>query len=707
MARPLLDATAQLPAPVRSGRKPPAFAAWLGATAACALCGIAPAQESPTPPDGAPPLDQARWEFAQPADFAATGLVRFAVPREAIDAARHDFADLRLINREGREVPLVTTIPRPGAAESEPVTADGHALRVSLENAETRITFRSSTALDVRAIALTTPAARFVKAARLLVGDGEGTEVVERLAGVPLFREPGGASQLEVPVPDGGIPPGATVAIVLDDSRSPPIPITGVTLAGSRPAPFPPQVIAVSILERIERGGRTRLLLDFGARHLDLAGIDLSVATGAFLRGVRLVEMVVANGELGERALHSGVIQRDGAASHAQPVDFPIEGRLPRRTAWLVIDNGDSPPLRIDSISARVRPVHGIAQIATPGEHRLLAGRPDAAPPRYDLARMRDATAAQALDPTITFAPLERTPDWIPPDPLRGVPSLGAPIDTERWSFRKSVRAAAAGSIVFALDLEALAGARSDLGDLRLVRDGRQAPFVLDRRFAAAVPVPLDPGIEPDTERPSISRWILRLPRPAIPLAEISCAIATPLFDRRAVLLEAVDDRRGGTSRRILGRADWVGSPESPRERRFTIPLEARPTTGRLVLEIDNGDNAPIEPVDFRALADGARVHFRADSPGEWLLCYGNPGASLPVYDLGAAATALIEGDPAVAALGPEIQVSAVPWSASRPLTGVRRWLFWGALATAAAGLLFIIVRLLPARGAPGRDGGS
>jgi len=56
----------------------------------------------------------------------------------------------------------------------------------------------------------------------------------------------------------------------------------------------------------------------------------------------------------------------------------------------------------------------------------------------------------------------------------------------------------------------------------------------------------------------------------------------------------------------------------------------------------------------------------------------------------------LLSADKAVATLGVEEVLKQEPWTHGATLSGVRGWLFWGILVLVVAGLIVVIVRLLP-----------
>jgi hypothetical protein len=86
-----------------------------------------------------------------------------------------------------------------------------------------------------------------------------------------------------------------------------------------------------------------------------------------------------------------------------------------------------------------------------------------------------------------------------------------------RW---RSARGAEARSVLIGrpgiqrldLDRDVLAAARSDLGDLRLERQGRQVPYVIERT-SREWQLPLTAVPDRDPDRPRVGRWKIAVPR--------------------------------------------------------------------------------------------------------------------------------------------------------------------------------------------------
>lgn len=142
----------------------------------------------------------------------------------------------------------------------------------------------------------------------------------------------------------------------------------------------------------------------------------------------------------------------------------------------------------------------------------------------------------------------------------------------------------------------------------------------------------------------------------------------------------------------MLGSAAWVRRPES-KSGRFSVALSTPPQTDTLLLEIDNGDNPPIELEKFQVSLLVSRVLFKAP-PGERVeLCYGNAKATAPTYDLDLVAPQLLAAAKSEATLA---NVDPKGPDQGRPSNRNLSFVFFGVLALVVVGLILIITRLLP-----------
>jgi hypothetical protein len=275
---------------------------------------------------------------------------------------------------------------------------------------------------------------------------------------------------------------------------------------------------------------------------------------------------------------------------------------------------------------------------------------------------------------------------------LAGIQEGGTVLDVSAWKYRRAVNVDRPGAQRVELDLDVLSHAQPDFGDLRLVRDNKQLPYVLE---PTSISRSLTPTVTTagDKKDPQVTRWIIKLPRPNLPITRISCVARTPVFQRNVTLYEELTDERGDKYRRTLGGAGWVQTPARTNQE-FTLTFEGSPRSDTLILETHNGDNPPIELEKFTAFYSATRILFKARPADEPLLYYGNPQAASPRYDLSLVAGELLAADQASPALSAEEQLKK-SWGEGHR-AGKGGVIFWGILAVVVVVLLIIISRLLP-----------
>ncbi len=644
-------------------------------------------------------LDAADWKNVQSLVVERAGVLRFALPPETLGLARPGLTDLRLLDPEGREVSFAFTPPAPTIP---PTVRNPIAFRTLLAGTATQLLIETGTRTPIDAITLATPAPAFLKAGQLEISsDGNNWEtLVDRAV---LFRQ-FGATHLRLVLPRRT---ASHLRVTIDDSRSRPIPFVGATLelAGSTP-PDVAEPIPVHIARRDEFAGESVLVLDLGGANVPLASLEFATAEPLFARRVALAVRELQNETTVERVLGTGSIWRVAAEGVPADENLAVTASVPVPSRELLVhlDNGDSPPVAIASVKARQHPVWLVFHAALPGTYQLLTGNPQAAAPRYDLATL--AGALREVAPTALMpGPAATNPSYRRPDALADTPLLGAALDPAPWTWRKPVRLAAAGVQELEFDLAVLAHAQAGFADPRLVRDGTQVPYLLERpALSRSTPLEFAPANDP--KRPRISRWQIKLPGATVPFTRLTLASATPLFQRELRLYKNVPTDRGEVVARTLAGASWSKTPG--RDRPLTIDLPAAPDADTLFLETDNGDNPPLALSSVQATYPVVRILFKAppglpagESSGGLELYYGNAAVGAPRYDLALVAAQILAAEKSVATLGPEEKGSAAGWSAGG-LAGLGGGpLFWGALAVVVVVLLVVVARLLPKPPAP------
>jgi hypothetical protein len=650
--------------------------AWTAGLGALMAASVASGQAAPLP---------AEWQHEQHFDVPAPGLLKLSLPTATLDAARPGLEDLRLYDDAGREVPYLIERPRPIGK----VIQDAKSFRVSVNASTTVLTLETGLVQPLDGVTLDSPAAAFLKAVGI-EGSIDGQRWQTLVRGQPIFRQPGGVSQLRLAIPAGTWP---WLRLTVDDQRSQPIPFTWAHVHAAEAEPVPAETVPVTIVARDENPGETRLTISLSAANLDVASVEVETSEPLFMRQVTLAAPQVEEGTIREQPLAHGVIYR--VAVEGQPesslLTVPLEGLVRSRELLLLIENKDSPPLPITTARAERRPVYLVFLARSAGPYHLLSGNSRCAAPRYDLAALGANLKTVAVSP-LGFAPLTDNPDYHLPEVLAGIQEGGTALDVSEWKHRKPIKLTRPGAQRLELDLDVLSHAQPGFGDLRLVSAGKQLPYILER---TSISRSLTPAVTTasDKKDPELSRWIIKLPRPALPLTRLSCTARTPLFQRDVSLYEELRDDRGEKYRRPLGTVSWVQTPDRI-SKQFMLRLESPPSADTLVLETHNGDNPPIELEKFQAFYPATRIPFKAQPADELLLYYGNPRAAAPRYDLSLVAGQLLAADHSEATLAAEEKLKTSWGEGRRPGTG--GVVFWGMLAVVVAVLLIIISRLLP-----------
>ncbi len=627
------------------------------------------------------------WAHRQTFRIETAGLVKISLPANTLDQARADLADLRLTDSQGNEIACLIERPRP-AGETRRAA---RGFQVTLGTETTIVTLETGTGDPLAGVTLQSPAATFIKAAEL-----QGSDDLSHWqllgAGLPLFRQ--GQTREErlfLSLPRGS---WAYLRITIDDRASAPVPFTGAQLHATPLLSIPTEPVTVNQVAREETRGESRLTLDLGAARLPLAEIVVDSPEPFFRRSVRLMARQVEGITIQEKELARGLIHR--AAAGAQPgldrLELPPDLRTPSRELLLVIENGDSPPLKVDAVRARRWPVHLLFWATEPGEYRLYTGNPVCRSPEYDLSipepdlRQTPLTAAEFLPPAPNPGH-QSTAIWPEIGPFAGH------LEMADWTCRRPVGIETAGVQRLELDLEILAHAQPGHADLRLMIDDRQVPYILERRPALHSLKPIV-RMANDPDRPRHSRWSLELPFPNLPVTRLICRSTTAVFHREMVLFEEPTDQRGGRYRRELGRATWVQAPDRGTPG-LLMDLRSTPITDRLTLETDNEDNTPLQLAGVELGYPAVQLLFKSDPGTPLFLYYGNPRVGAPQYDLSLVAEQIVAADKVPAFLGSAERLRTGFWGETQ-LTTNGGIVFWSVLVLVVAGLLVVITRLVP-----------
>jgi hypothetical protein len=323
----------------------------------------------------------------------------------------------------------------------------------------------------------------------------------------------------------------------------------------------------------------------------------------------------------------------------------------------------------------------------------MLTGNTQCTAPNYDLTALaRDLKAAHTK--SVRSSAIAANPDYKAADRLAAVSFAGVKLDVGPWGYRKSLHESKPGTQEVELDPDILVHAARDLGDLRLMRDDRQIPFLIEKTSVSR-PVPLSQTSSNDPAKPTMSRWSLKLPEAGLPITRIVCTVGPGVFQRQLQLAETTTDDRGANYSTRLGSIRVVQTDQKVHEIGFE--LDRPPATDTLIVETDNGDNPAIDLHDFHAFYPANRLIFKSlgdSAPPLWLY-YGNRDATPPHYDVTLVASDLLHSERLPATAGPE-EVLKARTLVGDTLTGLSRYIFWGVLGLVVIGLLLLVARFVP-----------
>lgn len=625
------------------------------------------------------------WQYDQSFTIATAGLTKLSLPLETLDAARPALEDLRLFDDAGNEVPFVIERPVPTVKIVRTVKS----FQVTMQSRATVITIETGLTQPLDTITLETPALDFLKPVRIEASaDGR---IWQTLApGQPVFRQPNGASRLQLTFASGI---WAWLRLTVADEHSKPIPFTGARVHTTVTESAPVEWKAGLISERHENPSETRLSLNLGAANLDVASVQIVTDEPLFSRPVTLAVPQVSESAIREQPITQGTVFRIAVEGQAasENLSVPLEQRVRSRELLLLIKNENNPPLPIKSVRIERRPVYLVFLAKQAGAFHLLTGNEHCPAPKYDLAALGMNLKSVAVT-GVKFSAADN-PNYRAPEVLAGVSTGGAPLDVSAWNFRKPVRVTRNGAQQIELDSDILAQARLGFDDLRLVQDGKQIPYILEHTSISRALKPTVTTLT-DAKEKNLSRWALKLPHAQLPITHFRCTAKTTLFEREFLLYEDLADSRGAAYRLNLGGARWIHKPDQA-ARGFEVALRRPLESDTFIVQTDNGDNPPVELENFEVTYPVTRVLFKAGAEAPVFLYYGNLRVAAPSYDLSLVADQLLAAEKFTAPLSAPEQLKGSAADLSRQ-PGAGGVVFWGILAVVVVVLLAIIARLLP-----------
>jgi hypothetical protein len=630
------------------------------------------------------------WPYSQDLQVSQKGLTKAKLPMETLSKAQPSLADLRLMDPSGQEVSYY--IEQSLIEPARQMSLDH--MTMTMSKGKTVITGMIPPAISAQGLSsifLISPTDDFLKPITLEVSQ-DRSHWIAYAKGYPIFKQPGQPMSTRLELPKLVQP---YLRLTLDDTATPPIRVQGIELtAASRTLPTLDRVQA-QILEANSDNHETVVQLLLPADNLTLDSIRLETPDTTFRRRVTVSVKTFSAGEFHDVVLAQGFIYRIALDQKgAEGLAIPLGRQIPGRQLILHIENGDSRPLTLSKVTADVVPAYLVFDAPAAGTYSVWVGNLVAAPKNYDVSSLQDKMVTASFT-TAAFGTILTNSAYHAPEPLPEVQEEGTSIDISPWHFRKTVELTSPGIQRLELDLEAIAHNSGRLAALRLVRRGKQIPYIVDD---SGVSRQFQPSLESQPPEGKRSRWLLTLPYKGILLSQLQFVVDDPLFQRNAQLSQDVVNEQGETAHQLIGQALWTRTHGEQTEG-FTILVETTIQSDKLYLEMDNGDNPPIHISNVQAFYQAPRILFKASPGAPLYLYYGQDDAAAPQYDLNLIAGEILAAPPLEAQLGPEEVLKVRPWWEAPVPSGGAKWLFWIVMGLVVAGLLAIIAKLLPEGG--------
>lgn len=633
-------------------------------------------------------IERNSWQWQQRIPTIKRGLTRIELSPETLNTCQANLDDLRLLSPDGIETPYLLD----GESDTRPREHAITNFKVRMLQGSTILEANTDTHDPIEAVTIITPAPIFLKSLRLegALPEGDWQTIASNEM---IFRQDDGAARLRIPLPPKS---WSRLRFSIDDSRSKPIPFTDlrVTIAATRPE-LRKHPLVLGTREEVKH--RTLLSLNLGHANLDLAELHLKIDDPVFSRHYTLSSIVPSSRESGiRRKLGSGSIFRvlgeNGAIS--EQVSIPIKARLATASLILEIDNANSPPLSISSVSSSRVPTRLLFFATSAGEWTLLSGNRQASKPHYGLSQLRKQLKLSRVT-EVSSTQLMAAPNYQAPPALPEIQAKGAAIDLKNWVWRCPIDAPSSGVIRIIPSPLALSHSQADLADLRVIQDEMQVPFLI-RHTGSQHAIEAKISNEPDSKRPHISRWKLTLPFAGLPAHELLASSSSPLFSRSFQALVDDHDRFCNPRRRVIGSGNWTKAAIGPNgpNTQLAIRLDRQHLPRSFYLETDNGDNPAISLDQVTLYVSKRALVLKRSDSAPLDLYYGNPSAVAPNYDLSLVRRDLLAAPLQASTLG-EPEQRGPNASDRHSLSTGSPWL-WLALALIVAVLLGIVAKLLP-----------
>ncbi|MDD5687294.1 MAG: DUF3999 family protein [Elusimicrobia bacterium] len=628
------------------------------------------------------------WQYFKNINIENIGLVSVKIPFETINVSRENLEDIRIYDAVGGEVPYSISIPA-RIEETEQPLRD---YKVTVNENSTELISKTGISEQIDSIAIITPASGFLKSVSVF-SSSDQNEWNCIAKDKPIFRQSYNVENIHIEFTKGSY---KYLKVILNDKRKDAIPITGLSVRTvSQESVYPDDEIKIDAIERSETPSQSRIVIKLPAKNLRLSKIMINTDNSLFTRQVSVLTREYLQGEIKESYIEQGTIYRvsvDGQNSF-EKISILVSAQIKNNEIILVINNGNSPPLSIKKVTVFVKPVFIRFLTKTTGTFYVLTGNQLISAPKYDISELNEYLQ-KAKYTSVKIGQIVLNPKYKPPETLPELSELGTSIDVSDWQFRKIMNIPESGIQKLELDFDVIVHADTSMKDLRLVRDGKQIPFIIER---TSILRSLQPNVTniPNDKKLPISSWLLTLPKNSIPVTYLSCNVNESIFQRNISLYEEILDERGAKSNRYLGNAIWTRIPNQSNTS-FSINLNTKPITNKIILVIQNGDNPPLTISNIQFYYLITRLLFKATANNNTYLYYGNKDVSSPQYDIDLVANEVLSADKKIATLNKEEALNPSTWWELPVLSGAMRIVFWIVMIIVVIGLLVVIIKLLP-----------
>jgi hypothetical protein len=233
------------------------------------------------------------------------------------------------------------------------------------------------------------------------------------------------------------------------------------------------------------------------------------------------------------------------------------------------------------------------------------------------------------------------------------------------------------------------ASLEGNLRGLRLVKDGYQVPFFMDRGGTREIILAAKEDYESDK---NTTTWHIELPQASARWNSLKLK-ADGIF-KRSLRIER--DQPKPVQNTLWKSISWVNTQAGPSE--LFIFLRGFPqeeTKIRLVMA--HGDNKPLKIQEIKALYDAPAVYFLADAAAGYSLYGGNTNAGAPSYDLELVQNQLMRHEPKAATLAEPIVIkSGGVTNTVFKFFAKNNWGLYIVLGFLALILMIVIARIFP-----------